>query len=313
MGDGAAPRGRTTASACPSDDVIVATDFGSARLPSPQIADAGRRSRWRATCRPTTGGSCSASGCVRLAWQRSPSCGPAPTAASSPRSSPSLRAGRELHGRWSTGTWPSLRAPALVRSGARQPAHARRAADGAPRPRRAARPAPAQDAPRVADERWTRADLVLLDEAEALINGVPVTYGHVVVDEAQDLTRDGAAAAGPPHPRALDDRARRPRPGHRGRRPERLGRGDGPPRAVRRGGAQAGADRGAGSGLPRAGRNPRLRQPAAARRRAPCPPLAFGAHGRRPPARARHRGRGAGAMRSPPRWGRWPNAGPRSA
>jgi DNA helicase IV len=37
-----------------------------------------------------------------------------------------------------------------------------------------------------ADERWTRADLGLLDEAEHVINGPPRTFGHVVVDEAQD-------------------------------------------------------------------------------------------------------------------------------
>jgi len=36
--------------------------------------------------------------------------------------------------------------------------------------------------------RWTRADLALLDESEALTTGVPATYGHVVVDEAQDLS-----------------------------------------------------------------------------------------------------------------------------
>ena len=36
--------------------------------------------------------------------------------------------------------------------------------------------------------RWTRADLALLDEAEALTVGVASTYGHVVVDEAQDLS-----------------------------------------------------------------------------------------------------------------------------
>jgi DNA helicase IV len=36
--------------------------------------------------------------------------------------------------------------------------------------------------------RWTRADLALLDEAEALTAGVTSTYGHVVVDEAQDLS-----------------------------------------------------------------------------------------------------------------------------
>jgi DNA helicase IV len=43
-------------------------------------------------------------------------------------------------------------------------------------------------AKKVADEQWTLADLALLDEADALLNGVATTYGHVVVDEAQDLS-----------------------------------------------------------------------------------------------------------------------------
>ena len=38
------------------------------------------------------------------------------------------------------------------------------------------------------DEQWSLAELVLVDEAEALLNGVSRTYGHVVVDEAQDLS-----------------------------------------------------------------------------------------------------------------------------
>ncbi len=33
---------------------------------------------------------------------------------------------------------------------------------------------------------WTRADQRLIDEANSLLNGPPFTYGHVVVDEAQD-------------------------------------------------------------------------------------------------------------------------------
>jgi DNA helicase IV len=37
-----------------------------------------------------------------------------------------------------------------------------------------------------ADERWTRADLSLLDEVDFVVSGPPRTYGHVVVDEAQD-------------------------------------------------------------------------------------------------------------------------------
>jgi DNA helicase IV len=41
---------------------------------------------------------------------------------------------------------------------------------------------------KVDDEPWTAADIPLLDEAEALVSGVRVTYGHIVVDEAQDLS-----------------------------------------------------------------------------------------------------------------------------
>jgi DNA helicase IV len=36
------------------------------------------------------------------------------------------------------------------------------------------------------EAQWTRADLSLLDEAEFVIGGPPRTFGHVVVDEAQD-------------------------------------------------------------------------------------------------------------------------------
>jgi DNA helicase IV len=41
---------------------------------------------------------------------------------------------------------------------------------------------------RLDEEPWSMAELVLVDEAEALLNGHPRTYGHVVVDEAQDLS-----------------------------------------------------------------------------------------------------------------------------
>jgi DNA helicase IV len=34
--------------------------------------------------------------------------------------------------------------------------------------------------------RWTMADQLLVDEANTLLNGTPFTFGHVVVDEAQD-------------------------------------------------------------------------------------------------------------------------------
>lgn len=40
----------------------------------------------------------------------------------------------------------------------------------------------------LADEQWTAADLPLLDEARSVLSGAPRRYGHVVVDEAQDLS-----------------------------------------------------------------------------------------------------------------------------
>jgi DNA helicase IV len=42
--------------------------------------------------------------------------------------------------------------------------------------------------PSIADEPWTAEDLFCLDELSHLLNGEVRTYGHVVVDEAQDLS-----------------------------------------------------------------------------------------------------------------------------
>ena len=41
---------------------------------------------------------------------------------------------------------------------------------------------------RAADLRWSQHDLPLLDVARTLIDGPPRAYGHVIVDEAQDLS-----------------------------------------------------------------------------------------------------------------------------
>ncbi len=43
-------------------------------------------------------------------------------------------------------------------------------------------------AERIADETWSEADVALLDEADALINGERRVFGHLVIDEAQDLS-----------------------------------------------------------------------------------------------------------------------------
>ena len=41
---------------------------------------------------------------------------------------------------------------------------------------------------KVSEERWSLADVALLDEAEALINGRPIQFKHIILDEAQDLS-----------------------------------------------------------------------------------------------------------------------------
>lgn len=43
---------------------------------------------------------------------------------------------------------------------------------------------------------WTRADQLLVDEANSLLNGSPFTYGHVIVDEAQDHSAVGLRVIG---------------------------------------------------------------------------------------------------------------------
>ena len=60
---------------------------------------------------------------------------------------------------------------------------------------------------------WTDADAVLVDEVAGLLDRTP-GYGHVVLDEAQDLSPDAVPRGGPPAGRRIAHRPRRPRPGH---------------------------------------------------------------------------------------------------
>jgi len=83
--------------------------------------------------------------------------------------------------------WPSLSAPVLVKRLLTNRRALSLAADGLLDDDEQAvlrRPG----ARRADDEPWSVAELVLVDDAEALLNGVARTYGHVVVDEAQDLS-----------------------------------------------------------------------------------------------------------------------------
>lgn len=83
--------------------------------------------------------------------------------------------------------WPNLSAPVVVRGLFGSPRRLARAADGIlDRAEQAL--LGRKSAGKAADEPWTEADLPLLDEAETRLSGVAARYGHVVVDEAQDLS-----------------------------------------------------------------------------------------------------------------------------
>jgi DNA helicase IV len=86
-----------------------------------------------------------------------------------------------------TRCWPTTSGPTLVRRVFSNRAARRRAADGilSADEQTALQRSPSK---KVDDEAWTGPDIPLLDAAEALIGGVRATYGHVVADEAQDLS-----------------------------------------------------------------------------------------------------------------------------
>ena len=80
--------------------------------------------------------------------------------------------------------WPNVTAVGVVREVLTQPARLGDAADGILSAdeqtlilRRGRRP-----------DQWTDADVAIIDEAQDLVSGRLRTYGHVVVDEAQDLS-----------------------------------------------------------------------------------------------------------------------------
>jgi DNA helicase IV len=91
--------------------------------------------------------------------------------------------------------WPGLSGIQLIRSLLGSPTSRNRAAAGLLSPTEADR-LQRTSAKRSSDEPWTAADLPLLDEANALTSGVGRVYGHVIVDEAQDLSAMALRAAG---------------------------------------------------------------------------------------------------------------------
>ncbi len=91
-----------------------------------------------------------------------------------------LRAGGYLT-RMLDRAWPAVTPEKLVRALFSTPAFLAEAADGILRPEE-------QRLLRRRGAGWSDGDVALLDEAHALVGQPPPTFGHVVVDEAQDLT-----------------------------------------------------------------------------------------------------------------------------
>jgi DNA helicase IV len=91
--------------------------------------------------------------------------------------------------------WPGLSGAQIVRSLLGSPTNRKRAIDGLLVADEAAL-LQRSSAKKIAEEQWTAADLPLLDEANAFVSGGGRTYGHVVVDEAQDLSSMALRAAG---------------------------------------------------------------------------------------------------------------------
>jgi DNA helicase IV len=83
--------------------------------------------------------------------------------------------------------WPAISAPTIVRQILTSRATLARAADGILDPEEQ-RLILRKSSGSVTREPWTSADIPLIDEAEAFIAGLPRKYGHIVVDEAQDLS-----------------------------------------------------------------------------------------------------------------------------
>jgi DNA helicase IV len=168
----------------PTGDVDIRTSFGTVKLLAADIADVVSKVLGR-SARYNDGRQVLRDQLVQLAWDVHVAKSTSDVTRQAVfeadvRSSAALRALLDK-------TWPTITASSVLRRLFANKQLLARATNGllsCEEADRLTRPA----AKRAGDQKWSRADLALLDEAEALISGAKQTYGHIVVDEAQDLS-----------------------------------------------------------------------------------------------------------------------------
>ena len=168
----------------PADDIAFTTDWGRVTLRATEVAEAIDDIAAREVSH-ATGRTALRARLERLAWQRHFELR-GEDAAPSDRFERGLRASSGFQSAL-TKIWPAITGPVLAKRVLTNKAALARAAEGVLTADEQAL-LRRKGVTKLADEQWSLGELVVLDEAEALASGVARTYGHIVVDEAQDLS-----------------------------------------------------------------------------------------------------------------------------
>jgi len=168
----------------PAEDLDIVTRFGTVTLAAADLQGLFRRARQRSRF-INPGRNALRAQLIAQAWavyseRDSADVSQRPSLEADARSSPALKAVLDRH-------WPAMTPSRLLRRLYADAAALDRAAEGVLTPAERALLA-RRPSRRASEQTWGHGDLALLDEAEALLDGMPQTYGHVVVDEAQDLS-----------------------------------------------------------------------------------------------------------------------------
>ena len=168
----------------PEDDIAFTTDWGRVTLRATEVAEAIDDITARSVSH-ATGRTALRARLERLAWQRHFELR-GEDAAPADRFERALRASAGFQAAL-TKIWPATSGPVLAKRVLTNRAALAAAADGVLTADEQAL-LRRRGVTKLADEQWSLGELVVLDEAEALASGVSRTYGHIVADEAQDLS-----------------------------------------------------------------------------------------------------------------------------